>query len=354
MADIGNACGDDPSAACDWVFQQTHNKWLAGAAEWVVAKPLTVLAVIAGAFIASRLSRWFIKRSMIQVLGSRSEHRRRWLRDKTPSALLHTEEWSLRADARVQALTAVFRSIASIIIWFTALIWILAILEINLRPLIAGSAIVGVALGFGAQNIVRDFLGGIFLVIEDQFGVGDIVDLGGDTRGTVEKITLRATRIRDVKGTVWHIPNGEIRRVGNKSQEWARALLDIEVDAANDFNLVRSVISETASEFVEDERWAVDVLEPPEVWGIEAFTSDGYVVRLVLKTRPASQFGVMRELRARLKVAFDEAGVTLPSGRTDTTGDDQQDADGGQGSGGSGSGRDVPLVHPRRIDPSAT
>ena len=138
--------------------------------------------------------------------------------------LLRSGQWDLRAEARVQTLTVVFRSLASLVVWFIAVVWILQVLGIALGPLIAGAGIVGVALGFGAQNVVRDFLAGFFLIVEDQFGVGDIVDLSPDVAGTVEKITMRATRLRDVNGTVWHMPNGQILRAGNKSQEWARAL----------------------------------------------------------------------------------------------------------------------------------
>lgn len=350
MFDLEGACGRDPSWTCQRVYDATHNDLVAGGADWLVARPLAIAGIVVGALLISRLARWAIKRSMQRMLGPKSERRIRWLRDKTPGALLHTEEWSLRSDARVQTLTAVFRSIASILIWFVALVWILRILDINFGPLIAGSAIVGVALGFGAQNIVRDFLGGFFLVVEDQFGVGDIVDLGGEARGTVEKITLRSTRLRDVNGTVWHVPNGQIQRVGNKSQEWARALLDIELDIDVDFDTVQRVVLDVATAMAEEADWSFDVLEPPEVWGIENFTAEGYVVRLVVKTRPASQFGVMRELRIRLKAAFDEEGIHFPASHpemwvhsepTSVRVPVERRPSG-----------ETPAVHPRRGDPS--
>lgn len=350
MATLEDACGDDPSWSCEWVFERTHNAFLSGAVDWLFARPLTIVAILLGAAVVSRFSRWFIKRLMGRVRGSRSEGRVRWLRDRTPSVLLHTEEWSLRADARVQTLTAVIRSVASIIIWFTAVFLVLSVIGVNVRALVAGTAVLGVALGFGAQNVVRDFLAGFFLVVEDQFGVGDIVDLGGDVRGTVEKITLRMTRLRDVNGTVWHIPNGEIRRVGNKSQEWARALLDIEVDANADYGDVQAIVNEIATTMATEPDWAVEILEPPEVWGIESFTAEGYVVRLVVKTRPASQFGVMRELRIRLKAAFDNSGVQLPATRREFWIHTEPAAERRQVN-HTPSGEN-PSVHPRRGDPS--
>lgn len=281
-------------------------------AEWFV-KPLTILAIVVGAVILSRLSRWIIKRALRRLAAEPSDRMQR-LRDKTPNALLASTQWSLRAEARTQTLTAVFRSMASILIWFIALLWILEVIGIDLGPFIAVSSIVGVALGFGAQNVVRDVLSGFFAVIEDQFGVGDTVDLGPDAKGTVEKVNLRSTRVRDVNGTVWHVPNGQILRVGNKSQEWARALLDFEVGIDTDYEVARSLIQGAADGLAQDTTWAFEVLEPPAVWGIESFSPGSYLVRLVVKTRPASQFGVMRELRIRIKAAFDDAGVVLPGG----------------------------------------
>lgn len=317
ITNLDKACGQDPSWACRFVFDRTDNATLAGAAEWFVAKPLAILAVVLVALIASRLLRSVIKRVMLRMLEPTSSTRLARLRERTPNVLLRTtEEWSLRSTARVQTLTAVARSLASLIVWIIAFVWILDILELNLGPFIAGAGIVGVALGFGAQNIVRDFLSGFFLIVEDQFGVGDIVDLGEAT-GTVEKVTLRSTRLRDVHGVVWHVPNGQILRVANQSQEWARALLDVEVAYDTDLEYAQQVIAETAEAMAADPEWAMEILETPEVWGIEAFTPNAIVIRLVMKTRPAAQWRVMRELRKRLKEAFDARGIVIPFAQVD-------------------------------------
>ncbi len=155
--------------------------------------------------------------------------------------LLSTGEVNVRSAARAETITAVLRSVATGIIGVFAGVYILGILGLNLGPLIAGAGLAGVALGFGAQSLVRDFLSGIFLLIEDQYGVGDVVDLG-EASGTVEQVTLRVTRLRDQNGTVWHVPNGEIRRVGNKSQQWARAVVDIAVSPNADLERAAEVI----------------------------------------------------------------------------------------------------------------
>jgi len=310
----GPPCGAEPSWVCETVLEGTNNGDLARAADWFVAKPLAILAIIVVALVVSRLVRWFIKRTMHRVLNPPVASARRAIRRATPSVLLKTGEANMRTEARVQTLTTVFRSLSTVIVWFFAVIAILEVVQINLAPLLASAGLIGVALGFGAQNIVRDFLAGTFMVVEDQLGVGDIVDLG-EAKGTVEQVTLRSTRVRDVNGTLWHVPNGQILRVANKSQEWARALLDLEVIGATDYEQAAALMQRVADEVAADEEWMAEIVGTPEVWGIESFTADGYTIRLVIKTRPASQFGLMRELRIRLHAAFLDAGIVLPGER---------------------------------------
>ena len=167
------------------------------------------------------------------------------------------------------------------------------------------------ALGFGAQSLVRDFLSGIFMLIEDQYGVGDVVDLG-EASGTVEAVTLRVTRLRDQNGTVWHVPNGEILRVGNKSQQWARAVLDIAVSPQADLERAAQVIGTAAEQVWELAEAAPDVLGSPEVLGIEYLGPDAATIRVQGKTRPGAQWRVSRLLRVRIAEALAEAGIDLP------------------------------------------
>src|SRR4029450_6011914 len=155
--------------------------------------------------------------------------------------------------------------------------------------------------GFGSQNLVRDFISGIFMLMEDQYGVGDVVDAGPAT-GTVEGVGLPPPRLRDVSGTLWHIPNGEIRRVGNRSQGWALALVDVEVAYSTDLDEATRTMERVAHELYADEQWAARILEQPEVWGVEELGPDGIRVRLVAKTRPLEQWKVARETRGRAQV----------------------------------------------------
>jgi small conductance mechanosensitive channel len=203
----------------------------------------------------------------------------------------------------------VLRSVASFAIFTVAGLLILGEVGLNLAPFLAGAGIVGIALGFGAQSLVKDFLSGLFILVEDQFGVGDIVDLEQGTAGTVEAVSLRTTRLRAVDGTVWHVPNGEIRRVGNKSQHWSRALLDVEVAYDTDIEHAKAVIKRVADELWDERE---DILEEPEVWGVERLGPNSIVIRLVVKTRPSDQYRVSRELRQRLKEVFDAEGIEIP------------------------------------------
>src|SRR5262249_38486577 len=153
------------------------------------------------------------------------------------------------------------------------------------------AGIVGVALGFGAQSLVKDFLSGIFMFLEDQYAVGDAVNVGSAS-GTVEALGLRVTRLRDVNGTVWYVRNGEILAVGNMSQHWARSVLDVTVANDADIDRVRELLHEVANEVWEDPEYTDSILEEPEVWGVERWDRDGVVVRLVVKTAPSAQANI--------------------------------------------------------------
>jgi moderate conductance mechanosensitive channel len=285
------------------------------------AMPLaTALTILVGAWVANRLVRRAIRRLVDHMTDDGGLAALR-----APTALARTGEIpSLRRVQRAETVGALLKSVASFGIWILAGLMALGTLGVNLGPLIAGAGIVGVAVGFGSQNLVRDFISGIFMLMEDQYGVGDVVDAGPAT-GTVEGVGLRTTRLRDVSGTLWHIPNGEIRRVGNRSQGWARALVDVEVAYSTDLDNATRTIERVAHELSVDEQWASKLLEQPEVWGVEELGPDGIRVRLVAKTRPLEQWKVARELRARLKVAFDQAGIEVAAQKVTTasTGQDQ-------------------------------
>ena len=282
---------------------------LSDVAEFLLGAPLKILLVIALALIANRLARRAVKGALRGLSHGAVKEHLGAVRRMTPEALLETRETSLRAEQRLEALTSVLRSVTTAVIFGIAGFMVLGELGIELGPLLAGAGIVGVALGFGSQTLVRDFLSGVFILVEDQFGVGDVVNLDGTTSGSVEAVSLRTTRLRAVDGTVWHVPNGEIRRVGNMSQHWSRSLLDIEVGYGTDLDHAKAVIAEEATVYARED---ADVLEEPEVWGVEALGAHGVTIRLVVKTTPSEQWRVSRRLRERIKARFDAEGIEIP------------------------------------------
>jgi len=182
---------------------------------------------------------------------------------------------------------------------------------LDLGPLLAGAGIVGLAIGFGAQSLVADFIAGVFVIIEDQYGVGDWVDVGSAS-GTVERVSLRTTVLRDAHGTVWVVPNGEIRRVGNSSQLWARTVLDLEVAYDTDIDKAATIIKDVADQLWEEQLEVATILEEPVVSGVQSFGADSIAIRLSVKTEPGEQWSTGRILRARIKKAFDTYGIEIP------------------------------------------
>lgn len=271
------------------------------ALEAVADGPLGVVLIVAGRIllvvVLALVARW-LAGVLIQRAAARVE-----AEGEKPSAS------SERANLRATTLRGVLGSLATVVVGVLAVLMVLGEVGVSLGPLLAGAGIIGLALGFGAQRLVQDFLSGIFMLLEDQYGVGDIVD-AGEVVGTVEGVNLRLTRVRDVGGALWHIPNGDIRRVANFSQEWARAVVDVDVAYAADVARAGEVIRSAAREAAEAAEGAITA--EPEVWGVQALGDDAVTIRLVAQTAPSQQWAVERELRARVKAALEAAGIEIP------------------------------------------
>ncbi len=339
---LNRVCGggeaDAVNPICATVLRVTGNRLLAAFAGTAVPGLLKILLIVVLAFVANRLLKRLIKR-LVRGMAQQGIQRLGRLREKAPLADTSPMDLS-RAAMRTETIGSVLNSVATFSVTIIAVFLILGALGINLGPLLAGAGIAGVALGFGAQNLVKDFLAGIFILLEDQYGIGDVVDLRDSVgspgaMGTVEVISLRTTRLRDVEGTVWHVPNGEIRTAGNKSQQWARSLLDIGVAYDTDIAHATRVLKAVADGLWSDDGFGRFILEEPEVWGLENFGADQLTLRMVLKVSPAKQWAVNRELRARIKAAFDAEGITIPfPQRTVWV---RTEGDGKDGSNGTGS-----------------
>jgi small conductance mechanosensitive channel len=300
--------GTDQSWSCAAVYDWTHNEALAHAAAWFIGKPLSivwlVLLALGARWLLFKLIDRLVKRAQTGVL---------------PNALVRGpfaepsegEVVTHRRVQRAKTIGTLLKSIVSGVIFAVVVIMSIAELGYDIAPLIASAGILGVALGFGAQSLVKDFLSGIFMIFEDQYGVGDSVNLG-DVSGTVEAVSLRVTRLRDVDGTVWYVRNGEILRVGNQSQNWSRSVLDIAVGYKEDISKVRRILKEVAHDLWEDPEYRDKIIEEPEVWGVQSLSPGSVVVRVTLKTMPQQQWTVSREMRERVKLRFDDEGIQLP------------------------------------------
>ncbi|HEX7095552.1 MAG TPA: mechanosensitive ion channel family protein [Acidimicrobiales bacterium] len=307
-ATLSDACGEDPGTVCEWVFDATDSERLAEIADWLIQRPLRIALILLTAIVLNFIVRRALGRFVDRVAREREQ-------DAEPPSRLADLQWlemlrerNERARQRALTLAAVLRNVASVIIYGLGALLCLGELDINLGPLIAGAGIAGLAIGFGAQTLVRDFLAGIFIVLEDQYGVGDDVSLG-DAAGTVEKITLRTTSLRDLDGTLWVVPNGEIKRVANRSQRWSRAVLDLRIGADADLDHAMEVARDGARQFFEQGLSHGDALEAPEVLGIESFVDGAAVLRVTVRTRPGKQFDVARRLRAHMRRVFLAAGI---------------------------------------------
>jgi small conductance mechanosensitive channel len=306
------SCVTDQGSLCARVFRLTQTDWISRSADDLVAHVVVVLLVIVVAVVL----RFAVHRAIRRLTEGAREGRvpalLRPLRDRAVRTLKDAAPLMVeRRTQRAQAIGSVLRSFSTILIYGVAFVLILGEFGVNLAPIIASAGIVGVAIGFGAQNLVRDFLSGIFMMLEDQYGVGDVVDLGEAT-GTVEAVGLRVTTLRDIAGTVWYVRNGEVLRVGNSSQGFSVAVVDIPVGHAADVDEALEIAERAAAAECAEPKIASKVIAPPDVLGVQSVTAEGVLLRLTIRTRPGEQWAVQRAVAAEVKSALDEAGVPAP------------------------------------------
>ncbi|MGW8376888.1 mechanosensitive ion channel family protein [Streptomyces sp. ODS28] len=279
----------------------------------LIGVPVRILVIVVAAVIVRAIAKRAITRVVKRILQPANGEEDAPRRTGRGPAVLQRDR--SRADERRQqrarTIGSVLSSIVTIVVAVMALAMILDQVGIALGPLLASAGVVGLAIGFGAQSLVADYLSGMLIMVEDQYGVGDSVDLG-EAIGEVEHVGLRLTQVRDLNGGLWHIRNGEILRVRNDSQEWARAVLDVPVAYDSNLDTVYSVLEETGQSLRQDATYGKDLLEDPAVWGVQSIDPDGLVVRVAVKTAPLKQWAVTRELRRRVKEGLDAAGVDIP------------------------------------------
>jgi small conductance mechanosensitive channel len=287
---------------------------------WIIEIPIRIATIIVVALIVRALLRRAIDRLVRPVRGGDVPRILRPFKERieNSSFIESTGLLSERRAQRAATVGSVLKSAVSLIILVIAFMTILAELKINLSPFIAGTSIVGVALGFGAQNIVKDFLSGIFMMLEDQYGVGDTIDFE-KASGTVEAVGLRTTRLRDVNGTVWYVRNGEVVRVGNKSQGFAQVVLDVPIEARSDVAQASQAILDEAQRMRSEDEWSPLFLGDPDLQGVESMTREETVIRMVARTRPGEQWRIARELRRRVRERLDRLDIGTTDAPSTTT-----------------------------------
>jgi small-conductance mechanosensitive channel len=299
------ACHTD--GFCQQVFEWSHNQWLANSSYVIIVKPLRIIAII----LVALLIRWALIRAIRRLTSTTS-------RASMPALLKPLREKSATAEdsqfiperrrQRAEAIGSVLRSFVTATVFTLAALLVLGEFGFNLGPLLASAGIVGVAIGFGAQTLVKDLIAGLFMLLEDQYGVGDSVDLG-EASGIVESVGLRITTVRDARGVLWYIRNGEIVRVGNKSQGWAMVVIDVPIGFVNSERAI-AVLRRAAEQVAAEPDYQSVFLEPPNVVGVEQLTVDGAVIRTIAKTTADAQGGVQQELRRSLTEALENSGLS--------------------------------------------
>ncbi|WP_240974179.1 mechanosensitive ion channel family protein [Nonomuraea composti] len=274
----------------------------------LVSSAVVVVLIVLFAFVLRNVAHRVITRVVNRAAtgGSITSRFRKGAATDGIDALLHE-----RRKQRAETMGSVLKHVASVVILGTAVLTVLDRLTIPIAPLLTSVGILGVAIGFGAQELVKDFIAGMFMLLEDQYGVGDVID-AGPAVGTVEAVTLRVTRLRDADGRVWYVRNGTITRVGNESQGWSRAFMDVPVAYDADVVGVKVLLEHVAEEIWADpELRESKIVEPPQVFGVEQLSDSSLVFRISAKTLPSAQAEVARELRLRVKTALDTAGIPM-------------------------------------------
>ncbi len=272
--------------------------------------PILIGVVLVVALVLHAVLVWAIRRTTNLALRRNEDHNEASRAGRALDRLSGLA--SARAVQRTKTLGSLLRSIAFVVITVITVLTVLSIVGVPLAPLLASAGVGGVALAFGAQSLVKDFLSGIFMMIEDQYGVGDWLTVG-DISGTVEEVTLRITRIRDGNGTIWYVRNGEINQVGNLSQGYSTAFVDIPVAYDTDPATALDVLQKVVDEIADSDEWQESLLEKPSVLGVDSISGGTMNLRILVKSPPNQQYGVSREIRERAQIALAAAGVKGPA-----------------------------------------
>jgi small conductance mechanosensitive channel len=284
----------------------------AEARDWFLGDPIDIAVILAFALFA----RWALLRLIQRVVDTATSRRAQRLA-QMPSRAGRVLAGAVgmaheRHIQRTRTMGAILRSIVTFVVATITVLTIMSVVGIPLGPVLASAGVGGVALGFGAQSLVKDFLSGIFMILEDQYGVGDVIDTG-EAIGTVENVSLRVTQLRDANGVTWYVRNGEILRIGNRSQGWSTAMVDIPIAYDEDVERAQRLIRDVVTKMDNEPPWDEKLLEEPQVVGVESISGGAITIRVLAKCVAQEHFGVQREIRERVKLTFDREGVRSPA-----------------------------------------
>ena len=309
----GQAC-ENLGLGCEWLFEATGNERFSEIVSWLIGTPLKILIIVIVAMAANKWLRRKIAEYSTKIATVTEDH-----------GGLVTDRSVERADERAATLSSLLRSFTTVVLYGVAGVMILEVIGFGVITAITSAGVLGLAIAFGAQSVVEDVFKGIFMIIEDQFGVGDRIDVGS-TEGFVERVTLRTTVVRDPDGRLWYIPNSEIHGVRNETQSWSRARLEMGVSYDTDLRQASDVIQTAARSLAEEDEWKDHILEAPAVRGVESLDDDAVMLRVDTHLAPEQRRGFERALRQRLVEALDEADMEMPNRQVDVWMRDQPEA----------------------------
>lgn len=261
--------------------------------EQIFERGVAVFSILIGAYIAHKFGHRLIERV---------------IRKSVVSGETMDKEAEIK---RENTLIRIIAGTVSILVWITAGMMLLSEMGLNIGPLLAAAGVAGLAVGFGGQYLIKDLVSGLFIIMENQYRVGDVVCFG-DSCGLVEDISLRMTTLRDLNGTVHHVPHGEVKKVSNLTKTWSRVDINLRVDYAADLEKVIKLVNEIGHELAEDPKWKADIIKPPQFYRVDDFAESAVVIKILGDTKPIRQWDVMGELRRRIKIAFDKEGIRIP------------------------------------------
>ncbi len=303
--EIDVVCGNQ-GAVCEVLYEWTDSELFAEATSFIIGVPVKIVFIAVLALILNKFSRSGIRRLTKRLGTATADH----------GDAVVTERSVARAEERASTIDSLLRSLSTAFIYGAAMILMLEVFGISLIPVIASAGVLSLAIGFGAQSVVEDLLRGVFMLAEDQFGVGDRVDIGS-VNGYVERVTLRTTVIRDTTGTLWHVPNSQIDWVANEAQKSSRATIEIGVSYTVDLEEATNVLQLAAEDLTNDPDWSDIVQRPPEVSGVQELGDDAINIRVIVWVEAGARRRFERVLRRRLKEALDAAGVEMPNRQVD-------------------------------------